>query len=154
MIVISFYQFIASEHELPALLSPKLHNLNDGGIFSSDTVGDFGDLEIVQEMVGYLFVDISVYTKLKYIYRLNLEYTPERGLRLCEYLKKNCQSGHRYELWTIDMGAETQEAIHEELVHLHRTYTSVEQLTERILAAEGIHPGMGKRDYPRVLILQ
>ena len=119
-IAISVYQFIASEYELPALLSPKLHH-PDGRDKKFESIEDLGDLEIVREMIGYLFVDITAYTKLPYIYRLNLDYTPERGQRLWEYLKTNCQSGKRCELWNIDMGARDLETIQEELLHLGRT---------------------------------
>ncbi len=115
---------------------------------------DLGDLEIVQEMIGYLFVDITAYTKLKHIYRLNLEYTEERVQRLYQYLKKNCQSGQRCELWTIDLGAEQWEQIHEELVHLHRTYTTTEELSMEVLTKECDNQKFKSGDYPRMLIIQ
>lgn len=151
---ITFYQFIASDCELPALLSPKLHYPDGKDRSEFESNDDLGDLEIVQEMIGYLFVDISAYTKLKYIYRLNMDYTPERGQRLLDYLKQNCQSGQRYELWTIDLSAEHQEEIHEELVHLHRTYVTLDTLTTEVIAQECDQQKFGEKDYPRMLIVQ
>lgn len=138
---------------MPALLSPKLHE-PDGRDKKFEAIEDLGDLEIVQEMVGYLFVDITAYTKLKYIYRLNLEYTPERGQRLYEYLKANCQAGKRCELWVIDMGARNQESIQEELIHLQRSYTTLDQLTPEIVATQCDTSRLGSKDFPRMLVVQ
>ena len=154
MISISFYQFIASEHPLPDLLSPKLHYPDGRDRSSFESPDDLEDLEIIQEMIGYLFVDISVYTKKKLIYRLNMTYTPERGQRLYDYLKAQCQPDSRYELWTIDMNADTQEAIHNQLVHLHRTYCTKDVLSLELLARECDHQTFTEDDYPRVLIIQ
>lgn len=105
-------------------------------------------------MIGYLFVDITAYTKLPYIYRLNLDYTPERGQRLYEYLRANCQSGQRCELWNIDMGARDLETIQEELLHLGRAYTTVEALSPEIVAAACDHGQTAAADFPRMLIIQ
>ena len=151
-VAISIYQFIASEYELPALLSPKLHH-PDGRDKKFESIEDLGDLEIVREIIGYLFVDITIYTKLPYIYRLNLEYTPERGQRLWEYLKANCQSGKRCEVWSIDLGAEDLGTIQEELLHLGRTYTTVETLSlETVEAACKVK--VGDDNFPRVLVVK
>ena len=152
-ITISLYQFIASEYELPALLSPKLH-YPDGRDKKFESLDDLGDLEIVQEMIGYLFVDITAYTKLKLVYRLNLDYTPERGQRLYEYLKQNCKPGQRCEVWTIDMAAQKKEDIQEQLVHLQRTYVTVDELTMDVVAKECDNGALEKEDYPRMLIIQ
>ena len=100
------------------------------------------------------FVDITAYTKLPYIYRLNLDYTPERGQRLWEYLKTNCQSGTRCELWNIDMGARDLETIQEELLHLDRTYVTVEALSPEIIEAACNHVQLEAADFPRMLIIQ
>lgn len=134
---------------MPALLSPKLHH-PDGRDKKFEALEDLGDLEIVREMIGYLFVDITAYTKLPYIYRLNLDYTPERGQRLLDYLKAHCQSGKRCELWVIDLGAELWEEIHAQLAHLHRGEATVETLTPELLARE-YAPGAQS---PRVLIIR
>ena len=152
-ITISLYQFIASEYELPALLSPKLH-YPDGRDKKFESLDDLGDLEIVQEMIGYLFVDITAYTKLKNIYRLNLDYTPERGQRLYEYLKQNCQPGQRCEVWTIDMAAQKKEDIQEQLVHLQRACVTADALTMELVAQECDHQKFEAGDYPRMLIIQ
>lgn len=136
------------------MLSPKLHYPDGRDRSQFESMDDLGDLEIVQEMIGYLFVDITAYTKLKHIYRLNLEYTEERVQRLYEYLKQNCRSGQRCELWTIDLGAEQWEQIREELVHLHRTYTTVEELSVDVLTKECDNQKFKSGDYPRMLIIQ
>lgn len=136
------------------MLSPKLHYPDGKDKREFESSDDLDDLEIVQEMIGYLSVDITAYTKLKHIYRLNLEYTPERGQRLYDYLKQYCQPEKRCELWTIDLDAELHEKIHEELVHLHRTYITVDELTTDVLAMECNHNDFGANDYPRMLIIQ
>lgn len=151
---ITLYQFIASEYELPALLSPKLHYPDGKDKNEFESSDDLDDLEIVQEMIGYLSVDITAYTKLKHVYRLNMEYTPERGQRLYEYLQHHCQPGQRCELWTIDLDAELWEEIHEQLVHLHRTYTTVDALTTDVLEKECNRQRFGAKDYPRMLVIQ
>lgn len=151
-VAISIYQFIASEYELPALLSPKLHH-PDGREKKFEAIEDLGDLEIVREMIGYLFVDITIYTKLPYIYRLNLEYTPERGQRLWDYLKANCQSGKRCEVWSIDMDAEDLGSIQEELLHLKRVYTTVEELSLDMLE-DVCNVQVGSADFPRILVVK
>ena len=110
-------------------------------------------MEIVREMIGYLFVDITIYTKLPYIYRLNLEYTPERGQRLWEYLKANCQSGKRCELWSIDLGAEDLGTIQEELLHLNCVHTTVEALSAEMLET-ACNVKVGDDNFPRVLVVK
>lgn len=135
---------------MPALLSPKLHYPDGRDRSHFESLDDLGDLEIVQEMVGYLFVDISAYTKLKLIYRLNMDYTPERVTRLCEYLQQNCQPGKRCELWVIDLSAELWEDIHAELAHLHRSEATLETLTPELLAKEYDR----NAPLPRVLAIQ
>ena len=70
-----------------------------------------------------------------------------------EYLKANCQSGKRCEVWSIDLGAEDLGTIQEELLHLGRTYTTVETLSlETVEAACKVK--VGDDNFPRVLVVK
>ncbi len=71
-----------------------------------------------------------------------------------EYLKTNCQSGKRCELWNIDMGARDLETIQEELLHLDRTYVTVDALSPEIIEAACNHVQLEAADFPRMLIIQ
>jgi hypothetical protein len=152
-ISIHIYQFIASSYELPALLSPKLHH-PDGRDKKFESLEDLGDLEIVRELIGYLVVDITAYTKLPYIYRLNLDYTPERGQRLYDYLQANCQSGQRCELWSINLEAQNGAHILQELTHVTRVESAVNALTPELVAVVCDHSQCSEAELPQVLVLQ
>ena len=52
------------------------------------------------------------------------------------------------------MGARDLETIQEELLHLGRTYVTVEALSPELIEATCNHAQLGAADFPRVLIIQ
>lgn len=135
----SLYQFIASEYELPELLSPKIHRI---GVEKIEVAceEDLGDLEIYPEPLEENYADIPYYTKLPYIYGINFEYTEERTQRFYQYLHSHGRKGKKLEIWTIWLAngktkKTFRESLTQELVNLKKQSISLDALNIKHLTS-------------------
>ena len=105
-------------------------------------------------MIGYLSIDVTAYTRRKRVYRLNMDYTPERGQRLTDYLQANCIAGEACELWVVNTAARDTQAIRGELEHLHLNAIATGTVTPELLADVFGTVSENAQDYPRLVVIK
>lgn len=105
-------------------------------------------------MIGYLSIDVTAYTRRSRVYRLNMDYTAERGQRLAEYLQANCRAGEPCELWVVNTAARDTEAARKELEHLHLEAVAIEDVTPERIAAMFGEISEDAQDYPRLMVIK
>lgn len=105
-------------------------------------------------MIGYLSIDVTAYTRRSRVYRLNMDYTPERGQRLADYLQANCVAGEACELWVVNIAARDTQAIRSQLEHLHLQAIAAGTVTPELIADVFGTVSEDAQDYPRLVVIK
>jgi hypothetical protein len=136
MKLMSLYQFIACDNELPELFSNKKRLQNGEMKRYFNTMEDFSDLEILCPSNEY-YDDIPYYTNKKHIYSLEWGYSDDNCKKLWQYLKDVHSDDKEIELWSISLCDyyRLEEEILYKLEKTKRIYCPIYKLSIELLKA-------------------